>query len=235
MKVVLLIFIVLITLCQTFQDDEEWIDPTDMLNYDAASGKMVNQLYVEALQKYVLVESLLRNAHARYSLGARPPLRPAPSESPQHPKSESLWSFRALQSRLLLEKLKVQLSIAKRLYMLEKHRNSKIAAFKCSCKKMAMNCCQTLNIQKPKVGLPDESNPEVHYDAEVCLTRHMIAWIEKFTNDKDGSICNTREPLRRMLVKFKPHNEEEWRWKFEDYFGVDIVTLFMVCFFLQNF
>ncbi|XP_063284138.1 chloride channel CLIC-like protein 1 [Pelobates fuscus] len=157
MEVVLLVFMVLIALCRTFQDDDEWIDPTDMLNYDAASGKM---------RKNMIMEEYKKKAQEEGSQCCSNPI------------------FRRFLLKILGE--------------------------------------------VRRLGLPDESNSEVHYDAEVRLTRHMFAEIEKFLNDTDWSVGALDEALSRTLVKFKPHNEEEWRWEFEDYVGVDAFTLFMI-------
>ncbi|XP_063282195.1 chloride channel CLIC-like protein 1 isoform X1 [Pelobates fuscus] len=194
MKVVLLIFMVLIAPSWNFQDDDEWIDPTDMLNYDAASGKMVNRPQGSTEQTSVK------------------------SVSSRNVQTDCQSQVKEYVERF--ENLKVQME--------EYKKKAQEKGSQCGSNPIFRRYLLKILGEVRQLGLPDEANPEVHYDAEVFLTRHMFAEIEKFLNDADWSVGALDEALSRTLVNFKPHNEEEWRWEFEDYVGVDAFTLFMI-------
>ncbi|XP_041446546.1 chloride channel CLIC-like protein 1 isoform X2 [Xenopus laevis] len=137
---------------------DEWIDHSDMLNYDAASGKMKTK----------------------------------PQDATQLPTQKAN----------------------------EEHQNVDMtgSANYQECKKTLEN----LSVQ------PDDSYPKAHYDAEAVLTVEMLAEIQSFLNDGDWNVGALDDALSSTLVQFKRHNEEEWKWKFEDHFGVDVYTFFIL-------
>uniref|UniRef100_A0A8C5QGI4 Chloride channel CLIC-like protein 1 n=1 Tax=Leptobrachium leishanense TaxID=445787 RepID=A0A8C5QGI4_9ANUR len=193
MKLVILISVVLIPLSWSIQD-EEWIDPTDMLNYDAASGKMVKQ--PQASVK--LTDDAPQTVQTEQTS--------CPAETKEYEKS--------------LGRLKLQMEECKLKAQEKLSQSNSNPIFRRYLHKIVA--------EVERLGLPDDSQPEVHYDAEIFLTKHMLAEIQKFLNDGDWSIGALDEALSKTLVNFKPHNIEAWRWKFEDSFGVDLYTLFMI-------
>ncbi|KAG8436561.1 hypothetical protein GDO86_007609 [Hymenochirus boettgeri] len=56
----------------------------------------------------------------------------------------------------------------------------------------------------------------------------MLAEIYKFLDGTDWNVGALDEALSTMFVQFRYHNEKNWKWKFEDYFGVEAYTVFMV-------
>lgn len=69
----------------------------------------------------------------------------------------------------------------------------------------------------------------MHYDAEVKLSRQMVAEMQKLVNDentwKTGALDDA---LSQILVNFKLHDHEAWKWRFEDTFGVEPDTVIKV-------
>ncbi|KAE8610978.1 hypothetical protein XENTR_v10012296 [Xenopus tropicalis] len=171
---------------------DDWIDPSDMLNYDAASGKMKNKPQDATIQ-------------------------PAQKANEQHQNVDITWSAKYQECKKTLENLNVQLEESKRM---EKSKSNSQAIFKRYLNKML--------IEAGRIGLPDESYPDAHYDAQVVFTVEMLAEIQSFLNDGDWNVGALDDALSSTLVQFKHHNEEEWKWKFEDSFGIDVYTLFML-------
>lgn len=69
----------------------------------------------------------------------------------------------------------------------------------------------------------------MHYDAEVKLSKQSLAEIQKLLNDEDGWTTGAMdEALSQILVKFKLHDYEAWKWRFEDTFHVDADTVLKV-------
>ncbi|XP_043941994.1 chloride channel CLIC-like protein 1 isoform X2 [Protopterus annectens] len=79
-----------------------------------------------------------------------------------------------------------------------------------------------------KFGLPSEANQFVHYDAEVLLSKDSLSELEKFLKGDPWKSGLLDEALSSVLVDFKLHDPEAWRWKFEDTFGIELHTLLMV-------
>lgn len=67
---------------------------------------------------------------------------------------------------------------------------------------------------------------ERHYDAEVKLSRRMVAEIQKLVNDDNGWRTGALDDaLSQILINFKLHDHEAWKWHFEDTFGVELSTV----------
>ncbi|KAM8930641.1 chloride channel CLIC-like protein 1 [Pelodytes ibericus] len=189
MKLVVLLF--LIPPCWNYHGDDDWIDPTDMLNYDAVSGRMRNRP-----QGSAQVDTI-KDAN----LGAVQTV--CPSEAKEY-----------------VQNLKMQIEEYK---MKETERLSQS-----NSNPIFRRHLYRIVDAVERLGLPDESQPEVHYDAEVLLTKHMLAEIQKFLSNADWTVGALDDALSKTLVDFKPHNKENWVWKFEDYFGLDASTIFMI-------
>ncbi|XP_039696976.1 chloride channel CLIC-like protein 1 isoform X2 [Pteropus medius] len=83
-------------------------------------------------------------------------------------------------------------------------------------------------IETKKLGLPDENSGDLHYDAEIILKRQTLLEIQKFLNGEDWKPGALDDALSDILINFKFHDFEVWKWRFEDYFGVDPYNVFMV-------
>ncbi|XP_045442904.1 chloride channel CLIC-like protein 1 isoform X2 [Pipistrellus kuhlii] len=166
-----------------FAHDDDWIDPTDMLNYDAASGTM-------------------RKSQVRKELSAG---------------SSDADELSGCYSRLdsVLQKID-------------------------ECEKKKRKDCESQNnpvfrrylnkvlIEARKLGLPDENGGDMHYDAEIILKRQTLREIEKFLSGEESLPGALDDALSDILINFKFHDFERWRWRFEDSFGVDPYDVFMV-------
>lgn len=75
---------------------------------------------------------------------------------------------------------------------------------------------------------PSDST-DIFYDAKVKLSKQTMAEIQSLLNGEDrwrtGALDNA---LSQMLVDFKPHDYEAWKWRFEDTFGVELDTVLKV-------
>uniref|UniRef100_A0A8C0ZSU3 Chloride channel CLIC-like protein 1 n=1 Tax=Castor canadensis TaxID=51338 RepID=A0A8C0ZSU3_CASCN len=83
-------------------------------------------------------------------------------------------------------------------------------------------------IEARKLGLPDENKGEMHYDAEIILKRQTLLEIQKFLNGEEWKSGAMDDVLSDILINFKFHDFETWKWQFEDYFGVDPYNVLMV-------
>ncbi|CAM4655437.1 unnamed protein product [Leuciscus chuanchicus] len=80
-----------------------------------------------------------------------------------------------------------------------------------------------------KLGLPDDVKTAMHYDAMVKLSKQSLAEIQKLLNEEnDWTTGAMDEALSQILVKFKRHNHEAWKWRFEHTFYVDADTVLKV-------
>ncbi|KAK9967428.1 hypothetical protein ABG768_001830 [Culter alburnus] len=82
-----------------------------------------------------------------------------------------------------------------------------------------------------KLGLPDDEKTSMHYDAEVKLSKQSVAEIHMLLNEQnDWTTGAMDEALSQILVKFKHHDHEAWKWRFEDTFHVEVDTVLKVSF-----
>ncbi|KAL1251206.1 hypothetical protein QQF64_019002 [Cirrhinus molitorella] len=80
-----------------------------------------------------------------------------------------------------------------------------------------------------KLGLPDDVQTSMHYDAEVKLSRQSLVEIQKLLNEEnDWTTGAMDEALSQILVRFKVHDHEAWKWRFEDTFYVEADTVLKV-------
>ncbi|XP_074858519.1 chloride channel CLIC-like protein 1 isoform X2 [Carettochelys insculpta] len=147
---------------------DEWIDPTDMLNYDAASGRM------RELSKVNYDDSKNKNIpDAVVNLASTAGL------SECHRKLESL--------------------------------RQKIEEY-----------------EKKEKTKPDGNIDTVHYDAEIILTSQALLEINRFLNEEEWKSGALDDAVSNILINFKHHDYELWKWQFEDTFGVDPYNMLMV-------
>ena len=75
---------------------------------------------------------------------------------------------------------------------------------------------------------PDENKVDMHYDAEIILKRQTLLEIQKFLSGEDWKPGALDDALSDILINFKFHDFETWKWRFEDFFGVDPYNVLMV-------
>lgn len=68
----------------------------------------------------------------------------------------------------------------------------------------------------------------MHYDAEIILTSQSINEIKKFVKEEGWKSASLDEAVNSILINYRPHDYEAWKWKFENTFGVDPYNAFMV-------
>ncbi|XP_034035807.1 chloride channel CLIC-like protein 1 [Thalassophryne amazonica] len=79
-----------------------------------------------------------------------------------------------------------------------------------------------------RVGLPSKSN-NILYDAKVSLSSQAVTDIQKFLEGEDSWRTGALDSaISQILVDFRPHNYEAWKWHFEDTFGVELDTLLKI-------
>ncbi|PKU38811.1 chloride channel clic-like protein 1 [Limosa lapponica baueri] len=141
--------------------DDEWIDPTDMLNYDAASGTMRRPYKVEKEEGY-------KNAN-------------------YHDAEDN--AVDAVSTEVL-------------------PRSSR----------------EVDSLQQK----PEGNVGQVHYDAEIILTKQTYSEILRFLNEETWQSGAVDDALSGILINFKHHDYEAWHWRFEDTFGIDLYNMFMI-------
>ena len=75
---------------------------------------------------------------------------------------------------------------------------------------------------------PDENKDDMHYDAEIILKRQTLLEIQKFLSGEDWKPGALDDALSDILINFKFHDFETWKWRFEDFFGVDPYNVLIV-------
>lgn len=83
-------------------------------------------------------------------------------------------------------------------------------------------------IEAGKLGLPNENKGDMHYDAEIILKRQTLLEIQRFLGGEDWKPGALDDALSEILINFKLHDFETWKWQFEDAFGVDSHSVLMV-------
>uniref|UniRef100_A0A667XHV7 Chloride channel CLIC-like protein 1 n=1 Tax=Myripristis murdjan TaxID=586833 RepID=A0A667XHV7_9TELE len=80
-----------------------------------------------------------------------------------------------------------------------------------------------------RVGQPTD-HKDVHYDAKVRLSKQAVMEIRKLLEGEDSWRTGALDDaVSQILVDFKPHDYEAWRWHFEDIVGVEVDTVLKVC------
>ncbi|XP_052522947.1 chloride channel CLIC-like protein 1 isoform X1 [Tympanuchus pallidicinctus] len=168
--------------------DDDWIDPTDMLNYDAASGTMrrpykVN--YHDSEDKTVdgiINENLSSCSREVDSLQRK--IAECENRNAKSRESRSFYIFKRYLNKILNE--------------------------------------------ARKLGLPEGNMDQVHYDAEIILTKQTHLEILRFLQEEAWQPGAVDDALSNILINFKHHDYKAWHWRFEDTFGIDLYNVFMI-------
>ncbi|XP_078074319.1 chloride channel CLIC-like protein 1 isoform X2 [Mustelus asterias] len=193
-----LIFEVLLVVNGLQVDDDEWIDPTDMLNYDAAAGKMREPQ--EGRTKEGGTGTPIAEDYTEANRGKDF----CPDCSTCDRQLENLQKkFEAYRNKQSVESTEI------------------------SCNPVFKRYLNKLLLETGKLGLPDDNN-EVHYDAEVLISKQDVTEIKKFLSGKTWKAGALDDALSKLLINFKFHDHEAWKWRFEDTFGVDPLTVFLL-------
>ncbi|KAI1882910.1 hypothetical protein AGOR_G00239760 [Albula goreensis] len=224
MKVRLLVCSVLLLVVQGEYNEDEWLDPTDMLNYDSSSMKMrKSRLDTVEVKNYDEVQTKKEEcAPCRtQTLNCPTQMVKCPAEKIECPAQVVRCpDINECQSKVSSLQREVQ----------EQKNKMVSAAWETSCRPVFKRYLSKILKGIEKLGLPDKANSAVHCDAEIKLTRAGLSEVQKFLSGDDswkpGALD---EALSQMLVNFKLHDYEAWKWRFEDTFGVELYTILWVC------
>ncbi|KAJ8384532.1 hypothetical protein AAFF_G00204470 [Aldrovandia affinis] len=182
-------------------DEDEWVDPTDMINYDSSTKTMRKP----ETTSYANVPTKRREYTQDSSQMASCP-----------DITECSNKVASLQREIQEQEKRIALASQKpAVHPVFKRYLSKLLK----------------GIQK--LGLPNEVKSDVHYDAEVKLSQHAVAEIQKILDGDDSSRTGALDDaLSQILVNFKLHDYQAWKWRFEDTFGVELDTVIRVCLFV---
>ncbi|KAM4739190.1 chloride channel CLIC-like protein 1 isoform 2-T3 [Anableps anableps] len=79
-----------------------------------------------------------------------------------------------------------------------------------------------------RLGVPSDS-ADVFYDAKIKLSKQAMTEIELLMEGEErwrtGALDNA---LSQILVDFKQHDHEAWKWRFEDTFSVELDTVLKI-------
>ncbi|KAM9675843.1 chloride channel CLIC-like protein 1 [Dama dama] len=169
--------------------DDDWIDPTDMLNYDAASGRM-------------------RKSQGKYGMSEKEEVSPDLSYA-----DELSECYNRLDSLT---------------YKIDECEKQKRKDYESQSNPVFRRYLNKILIETKKLGVPDENKDDMHYDAEIILKRQTLLEIQKFLSGEDWKSGALDDALSDILINFKLHDFETWKWRFEDFFGVDPYNVLMV-------
>ncbi|XP_075856047.1 chloride channel CLIC-like protein 1 isoform X2 [Microcebus murinus] len=174
-----------------YAHDDEWIDPTDMLNYDAASGTM-------------------RKSQVKYGISEKKDVSPDLSYADEI--SECYHKLDSLTHKI------------------DECEKKKRKDYESQSNPVFRRYLNKILIEAGKLGLPDANKDAMHYDAEIILKRQTLLEIQKFLSGEDWKPGALDDVLSDILINFKFHDFETWKWRFEDSFGVDPYNVLMLAF-----
>uniref|UniRef100_V9KJ40 Chloride channel CLIC-like protein 1 n=1 Tax=Callorhinchus milii TaxID=7868 RepID=V9KJ40_CALMI len=183
--------------------DDEWIDPHDMLHYDAATGRMIKPQPTRSEQDS--------------DTSTITPEDSVEIEGSDVPCAEFSCCNRQLE-KLQNEKQTVE----------EFKKKSSADSMETSCNPVFKRYLNKLLLEVGKLRLPDDYNNELHYDADVFITKQDVAEIKKFLSNENWKAGAMDDALSKILINFKNHDPDIWKWRFEDTFGVDSMTVFLL-------
>ncbi|XP_050950835.1 chloride channel CLIC-like protein 1 isoform X2 [Labeo rohita] len=179
-------------------DDDAWIDPYDMLNYDPTTKRMRK---TTESASYSNVPTKRREFNSESC------------EAQQCPDVSECTSK--------LETLQKEFD--------EQKKKGTSTSTKPVCLPVFKRFLSKLLKETSKLGLPDDGQISMHYDAEVKLSKQSLVEIQKLLNEEDDWTTGAMdEALSQILVRFKVHDHEAWKWRFEDTFYVDADTALKV-------
>lgn len=180
------------------KDDDEWIDPYDMLNYDPTTKRMRK---TTESASYTNVPTKRREFS---------------SDSCELPKCPDVSDCMNKLSILQKE--------------VDEHKKKGATTFQQpTCLPVFRRFLSKLLKETAKLGLPDNANKLMHYDAEVKLSKQTVSEFKKLLKeDNDWTTGAMDEALSQILINFKYHDPEAWKWRFEDTFYVELDTVLKV-------
>ncbi|MCJ8737983.1 hypothetical protein PDJAM_G00030280 [Pangasius djambal] len=179
-------------------EDDEWIDPYDMLNYDPSK------------------KSMRKPAEASSYNNVPTKRREYTQDSCQVAQCPDMKECTDKVNRLQRE--------------IEEHRKKvTFSSQQPTCNPVFKRFLAKLLKEIEKLGLPTAFTAKMHYDAEVKLSKQMVAEIQKLVNDESSWRTGALDDaLSQILINFKLHDYEAWKWRFEDTFGVEPDTVIKV-------
>lgn len=178
--------------------DDDWIDPYDMLNYDASTKTMK-----KPTETHTANYQNVPTGRRKYT------------EDSQDSSQVALASYKDQ-----MDGLKRQIE----------DQQKKITALSQlpTCNPVFKRFLSRLLKEIQRIGLPSDSRDAL-YDAKIILSRQSMKEIQKLLEGEDswrtGALDNA---LSQILVDFKPHDYDAWKWRFEDTFGVELDTLLKI-------
>ncbi|KAH0618354.1 hypothetical protein JD844_017469 [Phrynosoma platyrhinos] len=161
-----LVLCAVLLIARSEAQDDEWIDPTDMLNYDAASGTMRKPYKVnndDSESKKVSTEAVAEVNTVDVS-----------------------------QCQRKLDSLLLKLEDYERKDKAKLYESNSIHVFKRYLNKI-------LN-EAGRIGLPDDSSRDMHYDAEIILTKQTYNEINRFLNEEGWKSAALDDALMCIAV-----------------------------------
>ncbi|XP_062412293.1 chloride channel CLIC-like protein 1 [Sardina pilchardus] len=178
----------------THGQDDDWVDPFDMLNYDATSKSMRKSPEAASYDNV----PTKRREYVQESC----PTCQCPDVSQCNNKVEVLQ--RELQ---------------------EHKRKTTSLLQPATCNPIFKRFISKLLKEISRLGLSDEGPNGMYYDAKVHLSSRTMAELQKVVDGETWTTGSVDDALSKILVDFKPHDYEAWKWHFEDTFGVELDTV----------
>ncbi|XP_016298370.1 chloride channel CLIC-like protein 1 isoform X1 [Sinocyclocheilus anshuiensis] len=179
-------------------EDDAWIDPYDMLNYDPTTKRM---------------------------------RKPTESASyPNVPTKRREFSSDSCEVQQCPDVFDctIKLGILQKEFDEQKKKET-TTSINPVCLPVFKRFLSRLLKETSKLGLPDDGQTSMHYDAEVKLSKQSLMEIQKLLNEEnDWTTGAMDEALSQILLRFKLHDHEAWKWRFEDTFYVDADTALKV-------
>ncbi|KAI2650318.1 Chloride channel CLIC-like protein 1 [Labeo rohita] len=175
-------------------EDDAWIDPFDMLNYDPTTKRMRK-----------------------------------PTESASYPNVPNKWREFSSESCEVQQCPDVSECTSKLENLQKVYLSNFFPGYLKKLQNLAWYVTSFLQGTESALIYPDDGQTSMHYDAEVKLSKQSLVEIQKLLNEEnDWTTGAMDEALSQILVRFKVHDHEAWKWRFEDTFYVDADTALKV-------
>ncbi|XP_063057978.1 chloride channel CLIC-like protein 1 [Engraulis encrasicolus] len=201
----LLIFSLFSVLLLARGQDDDWVDPFDMLNYDATS------------------KTMRKPETANYN-NVPTKRREYIQDAPQCPQCPTLQCPDVSECTKQVEKLQKELDEHK--FKVTTTPQPTPSPQPLTCNPLFKRFIAKLLKEISKLGdLSSVSPGDEYYDAKVQLTARGVAELQKVVNGESWTTGSLDDALSKILVDFKRHDYEAWKWRFEDAFGVELDTV----------
>ncbi|XP_035997055.1 chloride channel CLIC-like protein 1 isoform X2 [Fundulus heteroclitus] len=175
------------------QDDGDWLDPYDMINYDSSTKTM----------RKPPEPTTFTNVGTKRR------------EYVQDPNQAELTSCNQQVADLQRQNE-------------DQKREIKLMSQQPTCNPVFKRFLTRLLKEIQRLGVPTDSS-DVLYDAKIKLSKQGMTEIQSLLDGEDrwrtGALDSA---ISQILVDFKPHDYEAWKWRFEDTFGVELDTVLKV-------